>query len=232
MVNSLQSNTARRRKMNSKYLILSLCLLAIPACRPRRARIVPARPGYPAQVEPVPVVEQPMPAPEEEVTALPLEEDENPFNTQAATQGQQAEEITLENVEPTTGDLYADSAQHGLKTIYYNFDQHNVRNDQKSALEHNLQVAHDLTDKGYDLTIEGHACNSAGDKNYNIILSEKRAESVKQYLTDQGVDPRHIRTVGWGYERPIVQFGNQEQQAPNRRVEIYAYKHDKHAPQA
>jgi outer membrane protein OmpA-like peptidoglycan-associated protein len=215
--------------MDKRYLILALCLLLVPACR-KRSGFVPVQPGYPVSVETAPAVEQPVQG-DEDVGALTLEEDENPFTAKAATQGQ-GDEITLESAEPMTGDLYADSAQHGLKTIYYNFDQHNVRGDQKPALEHDLKVAQDLVKKGYDLTVEGHACNSAGDKNYNIILSERRAESVKKYLIDHGISAGRIRTVGWGYERPVVSFGTQDQQGPNRRVEVYAYPHDKHAPQA
>lgn len=220
--------------MNKKYLILSLCLLLVPACIKNRSRPVVMQPACVAQD--VPFVEETQGAPSaEDVGALTLEEDEtNPFTT-SATAKAQGEEVSLINPEPTEGDLYSDSAQHGLKTVYYDFNQHDTSKlhpDQRPALEHNVAVAQKLVNKGYDITLEGHACNSAGDKTYNMMLSEKRADGIKEFFVEHGIDEGRIRTVGWGYERPVIQYGTREQQAPNRRVEIYAYPHSNNAPKA
>lgn len=220
--------------MFKKCLIFSLVLLLVPACCKNRSRFGRSQPAYGTPVETVVPMEgaQTVPASAEDVEAFMLDEDENPFTTKAAVKAQNGEEVALENVESSTGDLYADSSKHGLKTIYYNFDQHGVRADQKAVLEHDVEVAQNLVNKGYDLTVEGHACNSAGNKDYNIMLSEKRAEGIKKFFVENGIDEHNIRTVGWGYERPVVPFGTTEQQAPNRRVEVYAYPHDKNAPKA
>ena len=70
-------------------------------------------------------------------------------------------------------------------------------------------------------SIEGHS-DSFGSPEYNIRLSEKRAESVKAWLVDtMGVQPARIQTRGFGNERPIVPADrSKEEQGPNRRVEI------------
>ena len=55
-----------------------------------------------------------------------------------------------------------------------------------------------------------------------MMLSEDRARTVADYLKRHGVKGE-ISTVGHGSEHRLVESGNREQQAPNRRVEIYAY---------
>ncbi len=221
--------------MFKKCLVFSLVLLLVPACK-NRSRFGRSQPAYGTPVETVVPVEgaQSVQAPAEDVEAFVLDEDENPFTTKAAANAQNGEEIALENAESSTGDLYSDSSKHGLKTIYYSYNQADTRPDQRAALEQNLKAAQDLVNKGYDLTLEGHACSAGkvNNREYNIMLSEKRAEGIKTFFVENGIDEHSIRTVGWGYERPVVPSGNTEQQAPNRRVEVYAYPHDKNAPKA
>jgi outer membrane protein OmpA-like peptidoglycan-associated protein len=68
--------------------------------------------------------------------------------------------------------------------------------------------------------IEGHS-DLIGGEEFNIELSRKRAESVKQYLvTSMRMDPDRIITRGFGKSQPLVGDGDADAQAPNRRVEI------------
>jgi outer membrane protein OmpA-like peptidoglycan-associated protein len=64
------------------------------------------------------------------------------------------------------------------------------------------------------IRIEGHT-DSTGSEAYNQQLSEKRAEAVKRALTQRGVDPRRMQTVGFGESQPISSSN-----AVNRRVNI------------
>jgi outer membrane protein OmpA-like peptidoglycan-associated protein len=70
-------------------------------------------------------------------------------------------------------------------------------------------------------SIEGHT-DSFGTEAYNLDLSLRRAESVKSWLIqNMGIAPERIETKGLGNSHPIVSAGKtQEEQAPNRRVEI------------
>jgi len=71
------------------------------------------------------------------------------------------------------------------------------------------------------ITIEGHT-DSFGGADYNFGLSERRAQSVKNWVvSEMGIAPDRILTVGRGISKLIVPAtGSIEQQAPNRRVEI------------
>jgi outer membrane protein OmpA-like peptidoglycan-associated protein len=64
------------------------------------------------------------------------------------------------------------------------------------------------------IRVEGHT-DTTGPETYNQELSERRAQSVKNALTQRGVDPRRIQTVGFGESQPIS-----SSDALNRRVSI------------
>ncbi|MDB4835133.1 OmpA family protein [Cyclobacteriaceae bacterium] len=67
------------------------------------------------------------------------------------------------------------------------------------------------------LYLEGHTDN-VGDDNKNMILSQKRARSVKQYLVEAGVEEKRITTAGFGETRPVVSNDTPEGRTQNRRV--------------
>jgi len=68
--------------------------------------------------------------------------------------------------------------------------------------------------------IEGHTDN-VGNAEYNLQLSERRAESVKKYLVEHfGIDPARLETVGYGESRPIASNDTSWGRAQNRRVEL------------
>lgn len=64
------------------------------------------------------------------------------------------------------------------------------------------------------LRVEGHT-DSSGSEDYNQKLSEKRAESVKAALIQQGINPQRITSIGFGESQPIS-----SDDAANRRVNI------------
>lgn len=64
--------------------------------------------------------------------------------------------------------------------------------------------------------IEGHT-DSIGDRAYNLDLSRRRAEAVKEYLTSLGVPATRLQTVGYGFDRPLD--GRSARAEENRRVE-------------
>lgn len=70
-----------------------------------------------------------------------------------------------------------------------------------------------------NMTIEGHT-DSQGQRQYNMELSQKRAEAVKSQLVTRGVAADRIKTVGVGPDRPIAPNNTAEGRANNRRVEI------------
>lgn len=71
--------------------------------------------------------------------------------------------------------------------------------------------------------IEGHTDNEGND-DYNLKLSQARAESVRTYLIDQGIDPRRLVAVGFGETQPIDTNRTEGGRANNRRVEFVILK--------
>ena len=59
-----------------------------------------------------------------------------------------------------------------------------------------------------------------GNVEYNKKLSELRAQSIKSYLEDQGIDFSKIKAVGMGPKNPIGSNKTEEGRSRNRRVEI------------
>ncbi|MFZ6001823.1 MAG: OmpA family protein [Bacteroidota bacterium] len=70
---------------------------------------------------------------------------------------------------------------------------------------------------GLKLEIGGHT-DDEGDANYNLQLSQGRAQSVVDYLIKQGIDSSRLRARGYGEEQPIDNTGTKAGKAKNRRV--------------
>ena len=71
----------------------------------------------------------------------------------------------------------------------------------------------------YQLIIDGHTDNT-GTAEKNQILSEKRADAIKKYFTDKGIEQSRLVATGYGFEKPIVPNTNAANKAKNRRVEL------------
>jgi outer membrane protein OmpA-like peptidoglycan-associated protein/flagellar hook assembly protein FlgD len=78
----------------------------------------------------------------------------------------------------------------------------------------------------YKVLIEGHT-DDTGDEGYNLKLSERRAQSVKDYLISKGVDKDRLKVRGMGESSPFVPNKDDESRRKNRRVEFLLEKVDK-----
>lgn len=67
--------------------------------------------------------------------------------------------------------------------------------------------------------VDGHT-DAQGSDDYNLDLSQRRAESVADYLAAQRVDPRRLNVRGFGESRPVASNGSEAGRAENRRVEV------------
>lgn len=81
------------------------------------------------------------------------------------------------------------------------------------------KVASDLKVAGAKLTLAGHA-SAEGTPEYNQQLSVDRANAVKTYLVNAGVDAKKLTAVGYGESRPIASNTTEEGRMKNRRVEL------------
>jgi outer membrane protein OmpA-like peptidoglycan-associated protein len=80
-----------------------------------------------------------------------------------------------------------------------------------------------LDNPGIRITVDGHT-DARESVEYNLKLSEKRAESVIEFFTDRGIDPSRIIKGFYGKSRPIADNSTEEGMSLNRRVEIKSVK--------
>jgi outer membrane protein OmpA-like peptidoglycan-associated protein len=71
----------------------------------------------------------------------------------------------------------------------------------------------------YDVEIVGHT-DDTGDHDYNVRLSQRRADSVKQYLVSHGVERERVEARGAGPDEPMAKNDTPEGRAQNRRIEF------------
>lgn len=92
----------------------------------------------------------------------------------------------------------------------------------KSATSLDKAVMMMKENKDFKLKISGYA-DSVGTKEYNKELSERRALSVKNYLSEKGIKEKRISVIGYGETMPKSNNGSNRGRAVNRRVEFDLY---------
>lgn len=106
----------------------------------------------------------------------------------------------------------------GLGHVYFDFDQFVIRDDAVSTLQENAQLL-SATYQDSSVLIEGH-CDERGTTDYNLVLGERRAQAVKDYLVDLGVSSSRIQIVSYGKERPSCTGSEESCYQENRRGHV------------
>jgi peptidoglycan-associated lipoprotein len=99
--------------------------------------------------------------------------------------------------------------------IFFDFDKATLSAAAREILTKNgewLRIESDVF-----ITIEGH-CDERGTNDYNLALGDRRAESVKTFLTDLGIDRSRMTTISYGEEHPSVPGHSESDWANNRRA--------------
>lgn len=115
-----------------------------------------------------------------------------------------------------------------LKNIYYDFNKSNIRPDAQVELDYIVTMMNEFSNM--EITLISHT-DSRGNKNYNKLLSEKRAISARQYIISKGITPDRIIASGYGENelkndcKDGVNCSDGEHQI-NRRTEILINKMD------
>jgi len=118
--------------------------------------------------------------------------------------------VGIENAKEEPGEL--------LLRLGFTFGRADVPETIRMRLDAVVDV---LVNDRPDVKVEiiGHT-DSVGPSEYNQLLSERRAESVKAYLAERGVAAERISVAGYGESRPRTSNDTVEGRRLNRRVEI------------
>lgn len=112
-------------------------------------------------------------------------------------------------------DMKAESVT--LNNIFFDFDKSTLRSESFPELNRLAELL--SNDQSLELQIEGHT-DKKGSSEYNLELSKARAEAVKEFLKNKGINTNRLETFGYGYDRPAYPEVGDEPNPKNRRVEI------------
>jgi len=116
--------------------------------------------------------------------------------------------------------LYRRFSQSGVlefNNIHFDYNKASIRPDAIPVID---RIATMLKQhEELEIQIEGHT-DSTGDADFNKILSEKRAQAVKDALVSKGIASERLQAIGYGEEQPITEGNDAQASAMNRRVTL------------
>jgi outer membrane protein OmpA-like peptidoglycan-associated protein len=118
--------------------------------------------------------------------------------------------------------IYIDSAFR-MENIYYDYDKATLRPESGAELEKLINLMQD--NPSLDVQIAAHT-DGKGSEEYNMTLSQERAESVVNYLVSGGIDRSRLSAKGYGKSKPVAPnttpsgADNPEGRQLNRRTEF------------
>jgi outer membrane protein OmpA-like peptidoglycan-associated protein len=118
--------------------------------------------------------------------------------------------VTIQVVRPAV-------KTYTFEDVHFDFDRYTLRPEALRVLEQ--AVAAMKQDANLRLTIEGNTC-SIGTAEYNLALGERRANAVRDYLTQNGVAATRLQTVSYGEEKPKHDNAREETRRLNRRAAL------------
>ncbi len=139
-----------------------------------------------------------------------------------ANSGVQQANNRINTLESRIGSINDNYTQSEVQTVTFDVNKSNISNQAKSTLD---KIAGDLSGQrtGFMLELQGYT-DSTGSEQYNIGLSQRRAESVERYLVSKNIPLFRISIVGLGKENPVADNKTTQGRAQNRRVEVRVLK--------
>lgn len=101
--------------------------------------------------------------------------------------------------------------------LYFKSESTKLRVNSKKVLPQILESIHNRDSK--DISVIGHS-DTAGDPQYNLQLSQRRASAINRILVKKGVDSTHIKTTSHGEENLLIKTADNVHEPKNRRVEV------------
>jgi peptidoglycan-associated lipoprotein len=108
-----------------------------------------------------------------------------------------------------------------LSAVQFAFDSALVDETERAKAE--AAASYLKANSGTFVTLEGH-CDEQGSAEYNMSLGERRAQAVRTYLMNLGIDSTRIQTKSFGFEKPKDPGHDEKAWSVNRRVEFVVMK--------
>jgi len=141
-----------------------------------------------------------------------------PLETQATTatkEGISQDELNAQKAKEEAERLKKAAMQKFVnEDVYFDFDDAAIRSDAKEVLKSKVEWL--KANPSENVTIEGN-CDERGTEAYNLALGERRAQSIKTFLVNAGIDKSRLQTVSYGEEKPVDPGHNEAAWAKNRR---------------
>ena len=123
----------------------------------------------------------------------------------SGSDGRQLDEIRAEQ---------AASSAAGLRDVLFGYDSWTISEDGRQALGRDAEWM--KSNPNAQVKVEGH-CDERGTSAYNLVLGEKRARAVRNYLVELGVGANRLSVVSYGKERPFCNEHAESCYQQNRR---------------
>ena len=107
--------------------------------------------------------------------------------------------------------------EYAFEDVHFDFDRYTLRPGAVRILDEAIAAMNE--DDSLSLTVEGHTCN-IGTSEYNQALGERRANSVRDYMTSRGINASRLQPVTFGEERPMHDNAREETRRLNRRAAL------------
>ncbi len=117
-----------------------------------------------------------------------------------------------------TNEMNMASIERELSTVYFDFDQFNIRADMQDKVSNDAAIAKGAA-SAFTIKLEGN-CDEWGSDEYNFALGLKRASAVKKSLVAEGVSAERITMVSYGESNPVCTDKTKECWSQNRRVDF------------
>jgi len=104
-----------------------------------------------------------------------------------------------------------------LRTVFFDYDQFELTGHAKATLTDNAKQL--LDNQKVNVLLEGY-CDERGTEQYNLSLGQKRANTVKSFLTNYGISESRISTISYGEEKPVCRDASEGCWEKNRKVEF------------
>jgi outer membrane protein OmpA-like peptidoglycan-associated protein len=110
-----------------------------------------------------------------------------------------------------------EKVNYAAQNIFFASNSNRIAVSSLAAIDEVVAILQNNRD--LKLEIGGHTDNK-GKPAANLLLSQKRADAVKQYLVQKGIDGSRIKATGYGHQKPLFDNNSEEGKAKNRRVEL------------